>query len=213
VRISINIDNEWVDNDTKHIICIIDKSGSMYSLTSDTIGGFNTFISQQKNIAGKATMSVTLFDTVFSTYYSGPIGEVPVMTKDTYVTGGATALYDAIGKTLSEYKDYDKALVLIMTDGEENSSKEYHRSTIADMIKEREAKGWKFIYLGANQDAFQEGSNIGITQTYNFVADSPGIRSAFTNIGTYTTAYRGGPITTDATSNPDPTLAKVGITG
>jgi len=188
---------------TPNIIFIMDKSGSMQSIKNDTIGGFNSFVDKQKAQGGAAHLNVILFDTVTSTYYKGAVSEVPSMNGTTYSPDGMTALYDAIGKTLTEYSHYQKALVVILTDGEENSSRSYTKSQILEMIKSREATGWEFLYLGANQDAFAEGSKIGIHTTLNFLATDAGIRNAFSNVTTYATAYRGTGTITGVTVDDD----------
>jgi uncharacterized protein YegL len=149
---------------------VLDKSGSMQDLRAATIAGFNEFKNDQAREAGTALMTLTLFDTVFSTVATAvPVGEMRDITGATYAPGGMTALYDAVGHTLKLTDDYvaanhpDQVLFVIMTDGEENSSREFSRDAIFRLIEERQRDaGYEFIYLGANQDSYLSGQAMGI---------------------------------------------------
>jgi uncharacterized protein YegL len=157
-------------NKSKMLVSIIlDKSGSMYAATKDTIGGFNSYIEKlQKDNKTDYLVSLTMFDTVFDIQYNAkPVKDVTMLDTSTYVANGNTALLDAVGKTIQEIPDDDperKILVVIMTDGEENSSREFGWEGVQKLIKEKEAKGnWTFIYLGAMADAWVKGSQFGFS--------------------------------------------------
>ena len=142
------------------IVCIIDKSGSMHSIKNDAIGGFNTFIGEQKKLEGKANVSLVLFNTEYSpVYYNKPLNDVEALNESTFKPVGGTALLDAIGRTLNELMTKegseiapDKYFVVILTDGEENSSREYTNEAIKKIIEDLRTKGnWEFVYLGATK--------------------------------------------------------------
>lgn len=151
---------------------VLDMSGSMESIRQSTISGFNEFKNDQMREAGDAFFTLTLFDTEFETVCEAvPVREVPDLTMQTYAPRGMTALYDAIGRTLSATDTFvalnrpDQVLFVIMTDGEENSSREFTRERIFRMIRERqELAGYEFIYMGANQDAYHVGGQMGLRE-------------------------------------------------
>lgn len=188
------------------IVTIIDKSGSMGILKSKTIEGFNEFLTEQKSIKGEANFSLVLFsspDKEKIVFDSINIQEVTELTNENYVTGGMTALYDAIGKTIKALKKRiknldeeirpERVLFVILTDGEENSSKYNTKEEVFKMIKKMENKhGWSFVYMGANQDAFAEGSKMGVNnaKTLNYSADEEGVRYAYANMSNYIKNYR-----------------------
>jgi len=151
---------------------VLDKSGSMEAIRSATISGFNEFKNDQAREDGQAFFTLTLFDTEFTTTCSAvPVREVPDLDMGTYSPGGMTALYDAIGHTLRITDDFvaankpDQVLFVIMTDGEENASREYTRDAIFTLIRDRQKlNNYEFIYLGANQDSFEAGRAIGVRE-------------------------------------------------
>src|SRR6185369_4884147 len=156
----------------KTMICLIlDRSGSMAGRESDVVGGVNTFIEEQKKLPDPACMAFVRFDTdaIERFRQMQNISEVSPMNKEEYQPRGGTPLLDAIGQTIngldSDWKkeNPDRAIVVIVTDGEENSSREYTKEKIKDMIKAREDSGkWSFIYLGANVDSFANAGSMGI---------------------------------------------------
>lgn len=156
---------------TTEILVVLDKSGSMHSRAGDAIGGFNSFLKQQKEAKDKRNLTLVLFDTTYSELYSSVDAKyVAELSYSTYVPGGGTALYDTLGRALNRLEDRGakKALVVIITDGEENSSKEFGRDTIRTKISRlKEDRNWEFIFLGADQDAFTQGEKIGIQQQYS----------------------------------------------
>jgi len=141
-------------------VFLLDRSGSMNSCREDTIGGFNAFIDAQKEYGG--TMTLCLFDNEIETVYEKiPIGDVPPLV---FTPRGSTALYDAIGHVLKMNLS-DDAMVIILTDGEENSSVKYTADHIKDLIS---MKKWTFVYIGANQDAILNSSRLGIRTSLNY---------------------------------------------
>lgn len=155
------------------IVAIIDRSGSMESVKSDAIGGFNNFLEEQKKLPGKATFTLIQFDHEIELKYNGvDISEVQPYTVDTYIPRGMTALYDAIGRGIGEASRRGanrKVIVAILTDGHENSSKEVTRQQVSDMISKYETEGWGFIFLAAGFsqfDAEHMAGSIGIKSNH-----------------------------------------------
>ena len=153
------------------MVLILDKSGSMSGLESDTIGGFNSMIDKQKEAGVDAKVTTVLFDTNFKTLHDRvDIKKVEKLTSKDYVAGGNTALLDAIGSTIARiervpdiYAKNNRVLFVIITDGMENSSREYSKAQIKKMISDKQEKyDWEFIFLGANIDAASEAQSIGI---------------------------------------------------
>lgn len=156
------------------IVFILDRSGSMSGLESDTIGGFNGMLKKQKGEEGDALVSVVLFDDVSEVICDRvDIKEMKPLSEDDYYVRGCTALLDAVGKAIHHIGNVhkyareedrpNKTLFIITTDGMENSSKEYSYDRVRRMIeKEKEKYGWEFIFLGANMDAIQLAGRFGV---------------------------------------------------
>lgn len=183
------------------LITIIDRSGSMQPRVDDVIGGFNTMLAEQKKAPGDAAMTVVLFDHEFDMpYIRKPIKLVPGLDKSIYVPRGATALLDAIGRTLTlaelwgRPKPSHQFIVAIFTDGLENASKEHSRVLIRSRIERLVRIGWEFIYMGANQDAWEVAQSYGIPGNYamNYSADSIGTQRAFGVAGQTMSTIRSG---------------------
>ena len=181
--------------DNVYIGVILDRSGSMSSVKDDAVGGFNEFLKEQQG-QHSGTLRLTLFNTNAETIYAGPLEDCPELTNRTYVPAGMTALYDAVGLTVSEIgrelgamQPADrpvKVVVAILTDGLENSSTEHTKQAVKMMIEHQEEKyNWAFIFLGANMDASAEAQAIGIRADYasSFVADSAGTQEAYRRMG------------------------------
>jgi hypothetical protein len=150
-------------------VFLLDRSGSMETCWDDTIGGFNAFVQDQKALGG--TLTLIQFDHEYLVSYSAvPIAEVNPLTRETFKPRGSTALLDAIGRMIKEWKSDTKPTVVIFTDGLENASHTYTKTHIKDLIEARQKDGWTFVYLGANQDAFEEAASIGVAPqgTVNF---------------------------------------------
>lgn len=184
------------------IVPIVDESGSMGNIKSDTIGAYNLFINEQKRVEGEAMVNLVKFNTKIEKVYESSIQNAQILDETTYHPKDWTRLYDAIGHTIKDIKDRikslkdddkpEKVLVVIITDGKENRSRDFNREQIFEKIKKREAKGWNFLYLGANQNAFEEGNKIGINKfnTVTWSADSAGVNTAFASVNTYAKKYR-----------------------
>ena len=179
------------------ILAIIDKSGSMDNIKNDAIGGFNAFLEEQQKLDGKCIISTVLFDDQYELINHGlQLNEAVKLTTKTYVPGGWTALYDAIGKGVNDVEkmkiEAERYLCVILTDGEENKSREYTKPMINELITRKREENWEFIFLAANQDAMAEGQSMGMSSSNSalFVADSDGIGQAYTKMSKGATTYR-----------------------
>jgi Mg-chelatase subunit ChlD len=148
-------------------VFLLDRSGSMDICRADTIEGYNTFVDAQKEHGG--TMTLILFDHEINVVYENtPIADVKPLDEETFVPRGGTALLDAIGHVLKMDLP-EKTTVVVLTDGDENSSIEYTSAHIKDLIQVREkTDGWSFVYLGANQDTITNAKNLGIRTSVGF---------------------------------------------
>lgn len=204
-KVTTTVTEEYINvssNEKTHIICILDRSGSMSDIIDDSIGGFNTFLKTQKELPDEATITVVLFDDRYDLIYDNVnIKEAMEITEDVWIPRGTTALYDAIGKTINTEKiklnklgdkKPNKILVCIVTDGHENASKEYNRDSIKTLIKNSEKEDWNFIYLAANQDAMAVGHSFGVNagNTFTYTANSTGVMDMSEILYNATTNYR-----------------------
>ncbi len=185
------------------IICILDMSGSMISIIEKAREGFNNFLKEQKHSKNKIKFSLLFFDTNFYMPYKNVnIKKVEELNEETYYARHATALYDAIGFCIDNYLEYlsskplekraDKSLFVILTDGEENSSRIYHRQLIKALVEDmRENLKCEFLYLGANQDACFQADIMGMDKSNAFTWDATneGITVAYANLSTATAYY------------------------
>jgi uncharacterized protein YegL len=157
-----------------HVLFVIDSSGSMTSKAADVRGGFNEYVASLGDDTATAyLLTAVTFDTTVTTLFTAaPLYQVPILDQSNYRPGGNTALYDALGVSLAELTSAmrteaaplgaDRALIIVMTDGEENSSRRYTKEQVVRMIADREAAGnWTFVYLGADQDAWVAASGLG----------------------------------------------------
>ncbi len=186
------------------ITIILDRSGSMTSVRKDTIGGFNTFVESQQKLPGDCSLSLVQFDTVYEVVYqSKPIKDAPLLTDATFEPRGSTALLDAIGKTINDtgtrlagmqQEDRpEKVMIVILTDGEENSSHEFNRAQILGMIKRQtEVYKWDFVFLGANQDAIAVGASMGVNagKSMSYASNQKGTQDVFASMASYTQSVR-----------------------
>lgn len=146
---------------------LLDETGSMMSIKDDTIGGFNQYLSTLKAMGGEVSFSLLKFDSnrVEKVCVGKPVAEVAELTNETYTPGALTPLYDAAVKAIKATEPNAagaKVIVVIQTDGHENASREYKRADLADLIKEKTAAGWEFVFLGAGIDAYGEAQALGI---------------------------------------------------
>lgn len=156
------------------LVFILDRSGSMAGLESDTIGGFNAMIDKQKQEEGEAYVSTVLFDSESVVLHDRvPMGQIPPMTREQYAVRGCTALLDAVGGAIHHIGNVQKyareedrpqhTLFVITTDGMENASHRYTVEQIRQKIRRQKEKyGWEFLFLGANMDAVQAAGRMGI---------------------------------------------------
>lgn len=183
---------------------IIDQSGSMGHLRSDTIGGFNTFLNEQKQVPGEAIFTLCLFNTEYNLPFNFvKLAAVPDLTSELYCPSGSTALLDAVGTTINqvgaklaampEEERPSKVIFLIITDGEENSSNEFTKSQIKSMIShQQDVYKWDFIFMGANIDAVAEGDALGIAarNSINYSASAAGTKSLYNSVSRSLRSYR-----------------------
>jgi hypothetical protein len=156
------------------ITFVLDRSGSMQSVAADTVGAFNKFVADQKAVPGECLLTLVQFDHEYEFVYRGtPIRDVPPLDVTTYMPRGWTALLDAVGRAVNEtgarlaaLPEHDRpehVVFVILTDGHENSSKEFDRAKVMALIKHQtETYSWQFLFLGANQDAIAAGAAIGV---------------------------------------------------
>ncbi len=186
------------------LVFILDRSGSMYGLEQDTIGGFNSMLTKQKSLDGECRITTVLFDHQYTLFHDRiDIQAVSPMSEKDYFVGGSTALLDAIGTTIdklirvqrhtAEGYRAQKVIFVIITDGEENSSRKYSYDQVKAKIEhEKEAYGWEFIFLGANMDAVKTASQFGIhaDRTAEYVPDAVGTTLNFEMMSNAVSEFR-----------------------
>jgi hypothetical protein len=153
------------------LVFLLDRSGSMQSIKSDVIGGFDAFVAEQRAGEGLCTVTLAQFDTAYEVVYRGiPLGQVPALA---LWPRGSTALLDSMGKLITDtaaeieaLAEADKpgtVIVAIMTDGLENASREWRRPDIKALVEQQtNDSGWEFLYMGADQDAVEVGRGLGV---------------------------------------------------
>jgi len=185
------------------LVFILDRSGSMGGLESDTVGGFNAMIEKQKKEAGEALVSTVLFDHESAVLHDRlPLQQVPHMTEEDYTVRGCTALLDAVGDAIHHIGNVhkyarpedrpEKTLFVITTDGMENASRRYNYDKVRQMIqRQKEKYGWEFLFLGANMDAVTEAGKMGIRpeRAVRFKCDKQGLRGAYESVAEATARY------------------------
>lgn len=194
------------DKNLTEIVCVMDKSGSMFALRDDTIGGFNNYIAEQKKLPGNAKVTLIQFNHEYKIEYNGlDIASVQDLTRESYVPGGNTSLYDAVGfavntvgarlASVDEDKRPSQVIVLVITDGQENSSKEFKGDKVKSMVSHQiEKYNWKFVYLGGGDlDTHKnQGLNLGFSANniYNYTTDSDHTKGVYQAISNGTTRAR-----------------------
>lgn len=182
---------------TIHVVSILDRSGSMTGTEKEVIGAYNNFIEEQKKIAMdngvKIKASLVLFDDRYDEIYSKvPLSKVEKLTEEVYTTRGMTALFDAVGKTISRFDDKKNVLMFIETDGRENSSREYNSKSLKELVSKKEKEGWDFNFVGADLDSATTsylGSSMGISKSMNFAKSNAGYKSRNMAFASSTVAY------------------------
>ena len=191
-------------NNLTELVFILDRSGSMGGLESDTIGGFNAMIEKQKTGEGEVLVSTVLFDHFREVIHDRiPIREIPPMTTEQYYVRGSTALLDAVGETVMHISTIHRyirkedvpehTLFVITTDGMENASRQYTSTAVKKMIREKTEKdGWEFLFLGANIDAVETACRFGIRpdRAADFHSDSQGTQLNYQVLSDAITAVR-----------------------
>jgi len=184
------------DPNLTHLYFLLDRSGSMQSIREDTIGGFDAFMAEQRKHPGECRVTLAQFDNEYDVVYTDrPIAEVPTLDLQ---PRGSTALLDAIGRlvtdagarlaALPEGRRPGTVIVGIMTDGQENSSREWTHPAVKALV-ERQTKvySWEFLYLGADQDAIEVGTSIGVAAgrsvTYSRLAAAPAMAATSAMVG------------------------------
>ena len=179
-----------MQNDLTELVFILDRSGSMGGLESDTIGGYNSLLEKQRAVPGEAVVTTVLFDDQYELLHDRiPLKGIRPITGGDYYVRGNTALLDAVGKTIAKianaHKHTDesqrpgKTLMVITTDGLENASREYNHQKVAKLIaQQKEQYGWEFLFLGANIDAVATAARLNIQpdRAVSFHSDSAGTR-------------------------------------
>lgn len=192
--------------DLTELVFVMDKSGSMAGLETDTIGGFNAMLAKQKKEQGEANVTTVLFNHHAEVLHDRiPVQGVAPMTDKEYEVSGTTALLDAIGmaiqkiansqKRTSAEHQASKVLFIITTDGHENASSEYNYEKIKLLIaRQKEKFGWEFIFLGANIDAISTAAQFGIDEDFavEYHADVEGTRLNYEAVSEAVTSYRKG---------------------
>ena len=195
-------------NDYTHLSVILDRTGSMESIRDDTIGGFNAFLNEQKAAPGYATMTLVQFDSqdpyeVLQRFAT--VTAVPELTRATFVPRASTPLLDAMGRGINDLEQSllqmpeavrpARIVMVIITDGQENASREFRKEQIARMIKEKQAKlDWQFVFLSADLGAITDALAAGVqpAAAMAFDKDARGTRSAWAAAGRHVAEYRSG---------------------
>lgn len=194
------------------LVFILDRSGSMSGLETDTIGGFNAMIEKQKNAPGEALVSTVLFDHQRIVLHDrSNIQDIKLMTDEDYTVRGSTALLDAIGFSIHHIGNVHKyareedipehTIFVITTDGMENASGHYDSDRVKQMIERQKSKyGWEFLFLGANIDAVETARTFGISEdrAVKYHSDSKGTRLNYQVVGSAIASMRcGAPMSAD----------------
>ncbi len=186
------------------ITIVLDRSGSMDSCKDDVIGGFNTLIKAQRKAEGEATVNLYQFDDKYETVYENKnVLDAPLLTGRTFVPRGQTALYDAVGKTIvvtgeryagmKEEERPEKVFFVVITDGEENDSREYVFSSVKTMIEHQQEKyGWQFVFLGSEVRAVEDAVKMGVKQSHamHYDKSAKGYDAAYVSISKNITKMR-----------------------
>ena len=189
-----------------HLYLLLDRSGSMDSIRGDVIGGFNAFLAAQQRDGEDALVTLVQFDSQDShevVHDAVGVADVPPLDDETFIPRGGTPLLDATGLLLARAetraakrrkkgKPAEEILVVTITDGQENQSREFSLAKIQRKIASLEKKGWTFAFLSAGLDAYGEARSLGVDRraTQSFAADGVGTEAAFDSLSRATTAHR-----------------------
>ena len=176
------------ENNITELVFILDRSGSMGGLESDTIGGFNSLLEKQKKQEGECFVTTVLFDNEIVTLHDRvALQDIKPLTEEDYTVRGCTALIDAIGTSIEHIEGIHKyirkedvpqnTMFVIITDGMENASRKFNSAEVKAMLeRKKEESGWEFLFIGANIDAVETAAHIGISgdRAVNYHADERG---------------------------------------
>ncbi len=189
-----------------HISVVLDRSGSMASIADDIVGGWNEYLSRQQREPGEARVTLAQFDgqDPFEILVDGlDIQRVGPLSRESYRPRGNTPLFDAVGRMIARI-DTDVArrragarpaedpVVVVITDGLENASREHDRASIFSLVEQRRGEGWVFVFLGADQDAYAEGTRMGVagTNAAAWVKSAPGVQKMYRDLDYSTAQHR-----------------------
>ena len=189
-----------------HISVVLDRSGSMASIADDVVGGFNTFLAEQRKQDGGGRVTLVQFDgqDPFEVLIDGEdLDTVGDLDPARYIPRGNTPLYDAVGRMIAKVdaeileradaaKPIEDQIVVIVTDGYENSSREFSGKMLFDLIETRKGRAWAFVFLGADETTFEEGEAMGVSSanTAQWDATREGTAAMFANVSQATSSYR-----------------------
>lgn len=210
------------NQETAEIVVVLDRSGSMASVKKDMERGFDHFIEEQRKLPGSCAVTLIQFDTNGTdiVYEEKPLADVPGLVLE---PRGWTPLLDAVGRAITrtierldkivESLRPSKLLFMVITDGEENSSTEFKREQVKQLVDDQTKAGWAFSFLGANLDAFAEAGKLGIAMaaSANYVPDAAGVQHAFIAMSASAATYRSGGEYT--LRNNDPRVAQSPVSG
>lgn len=193
------------DSSVTSIHVVLDRSGSMQAVRSDVIGGFNAFVAEQQKHPTDAYFTLVRFDHEYEVVHrSISLGDVPLLDESSYVPRGQTALLDAIGRAVNdaharwcavdESARAGKVIFLVMTDGQENASREFRKDDVVRLIETRQREDqWEFVFIGADLDAIGEARALGFTDGKRLRADlktGAGVRDAYDKLSKSLGRYR-----------------------
>ena len=189
-----------------HISVVLDRSGSMASIADDVVGGFNTFLAEQRKQEGGGRVTLVQFDgqDPFEVLIDGEnLDTVGDLNPARYIPRGNTPLYDAVGRMIAKVdaeileradaaKPIEDQIVVIVTDGYENSSREFSGKMLFDLIETRKGRAWTFVFLGADESTFEEGEAMGVSSanTARWEATGVGTAAMFSQVSQATSSYR-----------------------
>lgn len=192
------------------IVVLLDRTGSMANVKGEVINSFNVFVEEQSKLPGEARLTLVQFDSADPhevIFERRPLADVPLLNGDVYQPRSMTPLYDAMGWTIDHLGEQlqgdaddqrpECVIFAVLTDGLENASREHSKASVFSKVEHQQSVyGWKFVYLGANQDAMKEAQGLGIkhdpvaANVVNFVADFDGTKQAFQSISHSVGHYR-----------------------
>jgi len=182
-----------MDTATTHITVVLDRTGSMDSIRDDVIGGFNAFLAEQQALPGQATLTLVQFDSQdpFELVCEHlPVALVRPLSRETFVPRASTPLYDALGRAILSLEAQllklgahapGRVVVAVVTDGQENASREFNRQRVQELIARKKESGWSFLFLSADESAFEDAGILGVAMEsrMQFRADPAGTAAAF----------------------------------